>query len=952
MTNSLVHDSPAGSLESTGRSSETTHPHALSGEQVLAVLGTDATSGLSSHDAADRLAHYGSNELPKAAQETILQLIWAQINSPLVWVLVASSVMAMLADPQDGLKNGLVILAVVIVNTIIGFVQEHRAGKAIQALSAMVPETATVIRDGVRSSVNAADLVPGDVVLLASGDRVPADGRLVQVRSMFIEEAALTGESVPAEKGLQAVEVQATIGDRVGMVFGGTLVTAGVATVVVTGTGSSTELGKISTLLDEATDLDTPLTQALSQIGKVLTIGIVVVALLMLAIGTWRDMAIADASFTDAFRGAVIFAIALAVGAIPEGLPAIVTIALAIGVQRMAARKAVIRKLPAVETLGSTTVICSDKTGTLTRNEMTVQGIWMPGAEYRISGVGYGLEGTVTANTGTANTGTANTGTESSEHLQALMEAGVLCNDSAIDRTATMPLLIGDPTEGALVVSAEKTGIDATALRSERPRLDIIPFESDHQYMATLHHNTTDGSTGSIAFIKGAPEAVLKRCNTGPDGNTIDRDAVHAAIDRYAAEGMRVLAFASLELPGTTIDMGDVDNGAVFLGLQAMIDPPRAEAVAAIAACHQAGVTVKMITGDHQGTATAIGKQLGLVGDGQFSRPSAISGVELAQLDDKTLRVVAEKHNVFARVAPEHKLRLVRALQANGNVVAMTGDGVNDTPALRQSDIGVAMGITGTAVSKEAADVVLADDNFASITAAVEEGRRVYDNLIKSLAFILPTNLGLALILMFAVAFFPFDPVTRELLVPMAPTQLLWINLVGAVALALPLAFEAKEADVMTRPPRDSKAPVLSRFVVGRTLLAAVSMTVGAIVMFTFEYNRSIDAGLAQDIAVADAQTIAVTTVIAFQVFYVLMCRSLRSSLRTIGLFSNPIVFAGIGSVIVLQALFIYWGPMNSVFNTAPLPTKDVALAVIAGSLIGPIIGMEKWLRNRPHRNR
>jgi potassium/sodium efflux P-type ATPase len=947
MTNSLIHDSPAGSLGSTGRSSETTHPHALSGEQVLEVLETDATSGLSSHDAANRLARYGSNELPKAAQETILQLIWAQINSPLVWVLVASSVMAMLADPQDGLKNGLVILAVVIVNTIIGFVQEHRAGKAIQALSAMVPETATVIRDGVRSSVNAADLVPGDVVLLASGDRVPADGRLVQVRSMFIEEAALTGESVPAEKGLQAVDVQATIGDRVGMVFGGTLVTAGVGTVVVTGTGSSTELGKISTLLDEATDLDTPLTQALSQIGKVLTIGIVVVALLMLAIGTWRDMAIADASFTDAFRGAVIFAIALAVGAIPEGLPAIVTIALAIGVQRMAARKAVIRKLPAVETLGSTTVICSDKTGTLTRNEMTVQGIWMPGAEYRISGVGYGLDGTVTANTGTANTGTANTGTESSEHLQALMEAGVLCNDSAIDRTATMPLLIGDPTEGALVVSAEKTGIDVTALRSDRPRLDVIPFESDHQYMATLHHHTTPGTRGSIAFIKGAPEAVLTRCSTGPDGNTIDRDAVHAAIDRYAAEGMRVLAFASLELPGTTIDMSDVENGAVFLGLQAMIDPPRAEAVAAIAACHQAGVTVKMITGDHQGTATAIGKQLGLVGDGQFSRPSAISGVELAQLDDEALRVVAEKHNVFARVAPEHKLRLVRALQANGNVVAMTGDGVNDAPALRQSDIGVAMGITGTAVSKEAADVVLADDNFASITAAVEEGRRVYDNLIKSLAFILPTNLGLALILMFAVAFFPFDPVTRELLVPMAPTQLLWINLVGAVALALPLAFEAKEADVMTRPPRDSKAPVLSRFVVGRTLLAAVSMTVGAIVMFTFEYNRSIDAGLAQDIAVADAQTIAVTTVIAFQVFYVLMCRSLRSSLRTIGLFSNPIVFAGIGSVIVLQALFIYWGPMNSVFNTAPLPTKDVALAVIAGSLIGPIIGIEKWLRNR-----
>ncbi len=956
MSKSLLAELPPGSPISPTLAAALEHPHAASAQDVVETLRTDSENGLSARDATDRLAQFGRNELPQTAGDTVLQLIWAQINSPLVWVLVASSVMAMLADPSDGLKNGLVILAVVVLNTIIGFVQEHRAGKAIQALSAMVPETATVIRDGVRTSTDAFNLVPGDVVLLASGDRVPADGRLVHARSLFIEEAALTGESVPAEKGLAAVEAQATLGDRIGMVFGGTLVTAGVGTVVITGTGSATELGKISTLLDEATDLDTPLTQALNQIGKVLTIAIVVVALLMLVIGTWRDMAMTDASFTDAFRGAVIFGIALAVGAIPEGLPAIVTIALAIGVQRMAARKAVIRKLPAVETLGSTTVICSDKTGTLTRNEMTVQGIWMPHAEYRISGVGYGLDGAIT------NAGPSDSLRSPLDHAQitnaggdagtldfhAVLEAGVLCNDSAIDRTAALPALVGDPTEGALVVSAEKAGINPTELRSRRPRLDVIPFESDHQYMATVHAVANGSeSDGFVAFIKGAPEAVLKRCNLTAAGDSIDRDGIHAAIDRYAAEGMRVLAFASKRLPHASIEMTDVDDEATFLGLQAMIDPPRTEAVTAIAACHQAGVTVKMITGDHQGTATAIGAQLGLVGEGPFARPTAISGIELAQLNDEALRNVAEKHNVFARVAPEHKLRLVRALQANGHVVAMTGDGVNDAPALRQSDIGVAMGITGTAVSKEAADVVLADDNFASITAAVEEGRRVYDNLIKSLAFILPTNLGLALILMFAVAFFPFDPVTRELLVPMAPTQLLWINLVGAVALALPLAFEAKEADVMNRPPRDAKAPVLSRFVLGRTVLAAVAMTIAAVAMFSFEYNRSIDAGLAQDIAVADAQTIAVTTVIAFQVFYLLVCRSLRSSLRTIGIFSNPMVFIGIGSLIVLQAVFIYWGPLNSIFGTAPLPLRDVILAIAVGSLIGPIIGVEKWIRAR-----
>jgi len=912
--------------------------HSRASDDVLSALSA-TKDGLSTEEAGTRLARYGPNVLDKKGGASVMELIWGQINNPLIWVLIGSAVVAMLVDPADGIKNGVVILAVVIINTVIGFAQEYKANKAIESLAAMVPEFATVARDGKRVQLPVADLVPGDVVFLQSGDKVPADLRLLQLRTLQIEEAALTGESVPVEKTTEPVAGNAVLGDRRNMAFSGSLVTYGTGLGVVTATGRGTELGRINTMLGETTAMATPLSIALHKIGVVLTVGIAVISVLILFVGTARAMLEGGADLLTGLRESVIFAITLAVGAIPEGLPAIVTIALAIGVQRMAARRAVVRKLPSVETLGSTTVICSDKTGTLTRNEMTVQALYLPGSgECRVEGVGYEPVGRLT---------------KEDEHLASvphdvheLLLAGILCSDATLEQREGRWQITGDPTEGALVTAGEKFGIHTANARLRHARLDTIPFESANQFMATLH---VWGAEGRKIILKGAPEVVLRRC-----GN-VDPNVVLHQVEAFASEGMRVLGFAEKRFDGATLTMEDCDQGFEFTGLQAMIDPPRTEVIDAIRACHQAGITVKMITGDHSGTAQAIGEQLGIAKHGA----RAVTGTQLAEMGEPALRGVVKDHNVFARVAPEHKLRLVRALQDNGQVTAMTGDGVNDAPALKQSNIGVAMGITGTSVSKEAADIVLTDDNFASIAAAVEEGRRVYDNLIKSLAFVLPTNLGLALILIYAVAFFPLvdktidGQVVKDLLLPMLPTQLLWINLVAAVTLALPLAFEAKEPDVMNRPPRDPKEPVLNKFVVFRTFLAATLMTAGAVGLFLWRYELEMAArvstGLTEAQIVSEAQTMAVTTVIMFQVFYMLSCRSLKDSIFKIGLFGNKTVFIGIGAILALQALFIYAPPMQAIFATFPLTVQSLLYSALAGAIILPVISVEKLIRNRRH---
>jgi len=899
--------------------------HALPSEEVLTQLET-SPSGLTHEEATGRLEQYGANLLPRGKPDSALLLLWRQIKSPLILVLIASGVVAMLVDwSGQGLKNGLVILAVVICNSVIGFVQEYKAGKAIESLSRMVPEYVTALRDGLQVKLAASEVVPGDVVVLAAGDRVPADARLLHCKGLRIDEAALTGESVPVQKQTQPVAAEVALGDRACMMFGGTLVTYGTAQAVVVATGENTELGKISTLLKEVVDLETPMTKALAVIAKYITIAILVAAALMIVVGVTRTMLSTDTALVDALRETIIFAIALAVGAIPEGLPAIVTISLAIGVQRMTWRRAVIRKLPAVETLGSTTIICSDKTGTLTRNEMTVQALALPQESYTLSGGGYEPRGELSQDGQVLPTVPA--------AVLNLVQAAALCNDVSLRKEADQWTLTGDPTEGALVVAAEKLGVAVEPLRRNHPRLDAIAFDSDNQFMATLHRFADQ----QRIILKGAPEVVLQRCVD------VDAEQVLRQVELLAAEGMRVLAVATKPAADQQqLDLVDVQAGLTLIGIVGMIDPPRQEAIQAIELCHTAGITVKMITGDHPRTSVAIAAELGILTDA-----GAISGPQLAALSDTEFRETARRVNVFARMAPEQKLRLVKALQSDNEVVAMTGDGVNDAPALKQANIGVAMGIAGTAVSKQAADIVLTDDNFASIAAAVEEGRKVYDNLIKSLVFVLPTNLGLALILLCAVAFFPFSATSGELLLAMSPVQLLWINLVAAVSLALPLAFEAAEPDIMRRPPRRPGAPVLSAFVLLRTAIVALLMTAGGVGMFLYAYQTRLADHFTPAAALAEAQTLTVTTIILFQCFYLLNCRSLHNSLLEMGLLSNKTIFIGIGVLLLLQAAYTYLPFFHRVFGSAPLSAQEWLLSAAVGAVILPVIMVEKRLHQR-----
>jgi magnesium-transporting ATPase (P-type) len=924
-------------FKNRGRRNESNRSHVINdlwhSEDINSVLqqtGSQET-GLTTSEAKKRLEEFGANQILKRRNDGAIKLLWRQINNPLIWVLLGSSFLATILGK---VTDGLVVLGVVVVNTIIGFLQEFKAGRAIEALSDMVPQNATVCRDGVNLIIGVTDIVVGDIVILSAGDRVPADMRLIHQKSLQVEEAALTGESLPVQKTVDAVSPNAVIGDRRCMVFGGTLVTSGTATAVVVATGMNTELGKISDMLNNATDLETPLTKKLASVGKYLTIGISVVTVMILVIGTIRATG-QGILLGIALKDSLIFAIALAVGAIPEGLPAVVTIALAIGVQRMAKRNAIIRKLPAVETLGSTTVICTDKTGTLTRNEMTVNEIWTNDHSIHLTGVGYNP-------TGVFIFGGQEIGIIPNEVL-TLLKNIVLCNDGNFKQDGNDIKVIGDPTEVALIVAAAKAKIDADELRSEYPRKDVIPFDSELKYMATLHEGANP-----FLILKGAPEVVMARCSDHLGGHPLIMNEINAQIDRLGNKGMRVLAVAQkqwTEEVGTGLNTDHVQEGFQFVGLVGMIDPPRTEAIKAIQACHRAGIIVKMITGDHRSTARSIGMELGLCSVGNVA-----TGSELAEMSETELQATAREVNIFARVAPEHKLNLVKALQNLNHVVAMTGDGVNDAPSLKQSNIGIAMGITGTSVSKESADIVLADDNFSSISTAVEEGRRVYDNLLKSLAFLLPTNLGLALILIYGVLFFPFNPITNELILPMLPTQLLWINLVAAIALALPLAFEVKEPNVMRRPPRKPDEPLFNRFVIIRVIIVSILLTAGTIAMFSYEYAKAISVGLPGDAALPKAQSMAVTFVIMFQIFYMINCRSLNDSVMKIGLFSNKFIFAGIGSILILQAFLIYSPVMQRIFGTAALNAGDILLTVVAGFSVFPVIALEKWIRYRRRR--
>jgi len=912
--------------------------HAQSTDAALAALAATA-QGLTQAEAEQRLAAHGPNSLPTPPAPSALMRLLRQFNNLLLYVLMAAATVT--AFMGHWVDTG-VIAAVVVLNAVIGFVQEGKAEAALQAIRHLLSPHAVVLRDGHPTDLDAAHLVPGDVVQLASGDRLPADVRLLDAHNLRVDEAALTGESVPVDKHTQAVAADAPLGDRLGMGFAGTLVTQGQARAVVVATGAHTEMGRIGHMLSEVEEATTPLLRKMEVVGRSLTGVILVAATLLFGFGVWVRGMPAGEMFMAA--------VGLAVAAIPEGLPAIMTIALAIGVQRMARRHAVIRRLPAVETLGSVTVICSDKTGTLTRNEMTVQQVALDGLLLNVEGVGYAPEGRIVPAAAPAGavaaTATDTAAATAHAAFKALAQAAALCNDAHLAHTQEGGksdwVLAGDPTEGALLTLAMKAGLNPDQCHQARPRLDVVPFESDHRYMATLHPasevaNAQPGPAALEVFVKGAPERVLTMCHRqlAASGQEVPLDAVHwnGVVQAQARQGRRVLALARRTLPAghARLTQADVAQGLTLLGLVAIIDPPRDEAIRAVAECQQAGIRVVMITGDHGVTASAIAAQLGM---GTASGPAgadaaltAITGPEIEAMNDAALQEAVRTTRVFARASPEHKIRLVRALQANGEVVAMTGDGVNDAPALKQADVGVAMGKKGTEAAKQAGAIVLADDNFASIAHAVEEGRTVYDNLKKTITFLLPINGGESLSLLLAVLL--------GVALPIAPAQILWVNMVSSIALALVLAFEPAEPDVMCRPPRSPTEPMLSGFVVWRVGLVSVLFLAGIFGMYSWAMWRGMDE--------AQARTVAVNTLVAMEVFYLFSVRYLQSpSFTWQGVQGTPLVLASLAVVVLAQLLFTYAPFMHALFDSRALDVGTLLAVVAVGVAVLVILELEK----------
>jgi len=900
--------------------------HAAETAAVLDELKVSVADGLSEAAAAEGLRRYGRNVLPAQPGRGPLKRFLAQFDDVLIYVLVGAG--AITAWLGHWIDSG-VIFGVVVINAIIGHIQEGKAEQALDAIRAMLSLAAQVVRDGRRRELPAEDLVPGDIVHLTSGDKVPADLRLIEVRNLLVEEAALTGESVPVEKQTAPVTAQAVLADRSCMAYSGTLVARGQAVGVVVATGGATEIGRISAMLSGVTRLTTPLLRQMAAFGRWLTWVILATAAAVFGFG----ILLRGYSSGEMFLAAV----GLAVAAIPEGLPAIMTITLAIGVQRMARRNAIVRRLPSVETLGSVTVICSDKTGTLTRNEMTVQRIACGWGVIAVSGVGYaphgGFERLVEGST---------TELDPAAHppLIELARASLLCNDASVNQDGESWRLRGDPTEGALVTLALKAGLDPRFEQEARPRVDVIPFESEHRFMATLHH---DHEGRRLIYLKGAPERVLALCTQqlGPDGQevAIDPQGWQAAMEETAGGGMRLLAVARRDGPDRRLELefGDVERGDfTLLGVLGLSDPPREDAVDAVARCRSAGIAVKMITGDHVATARAIGLQMGFRAD-----LKAITGAEIERLDDAALASIVLDTDVFARASPEHKLRLVTALQARGEVVAMTGDGVNDAPALKRADVGVAMGCKGTEAAKEAAEMVLVDDNFASVAAAVEEGRTVYDNLKKAIAFILPTNVGQAGIVLVAVVF--------GMTLPITPAQILWVNMITAVTLALALAFETPERGIMRRPPRKPAEPLLSRFVVWRVLFVGALLVLGGVGFFLWELQRGE--------TLAAARTAAVNAVLIGEVFYLFNVRSFADPVLTReGFLGNPYVLGAIALLLLAQAGFTYLPAMQALFGTAALDPvawlRIVAFGIIVLLVVEAEKAVVKRVRHRAGRRR
>jgi calcium-translocating P-type ATPase len=878
--------------------------HARPAADVVAALQSDGTSGLSEAEAKRRLHAHGTNTLTIQGGKPGWLKFLLQFNNPLlITLLVVGAVKALLGHPRDAL----VIWSVTVINAVIGFVQESKAENAIAALARSVRTEVEVVRGGTRQRLASEQLVPGDLVQLEAGARVPADLRLLEGRHLQTDESALTGESLPVHKGTTAVEASAPLAERIGMAYAGSYVTTGQGLGLVVATGDDTEVGSISTTLQEQVDLTTPLTRKFARFSRSLLKAILVLAGLTFLVGLARGRG-AD----EMFDGAV----ALAVGAIPEELPAIVTITLAIGVNRMARRRAIIRKLPAVETLGSTTVICSDKTGTLTQNRMTVQHLYGGGQLVAIEDLwpGNGLSGT------------------SNAALQETLLAGLLCNDA---RPSNREGLVGDPTETALLVAADAAGIDRQDALDRHPRRDAIPFASEHQFMATLH-----GSERIL--VKGSVEAILDRCSRQLDSlgqpQALDGAAIEAAVGAMAACGERVLAFAIGQAKASQhqLEHHHVAKDLDFLGLQGMLDPPRPEAILAVAACQAAGIRVKMITGDHLETARAIARQMGIgppTGGDDAVEVAAIDGRHLAELTPDAIAELVDRVDVFARVAPAQKLQLVQALQANGEVVAMTGDGVNDAPALKQADIGIAMGQGGTEVARQAADMLLTDDNFATIEAAVEEGRTVYLNLRKTLAFVLPVNGGASMTILLGAVLGTALPVTA--------LQVLWLNMICSLTMSIALAFEPVSPWLMQQPPRPPQQPLLTGGLIRRLLVVSLFNWVVIFGLFLWSEQRLGDLTL--------ARTMAVQGLVLSHLVYLVSISQLRTALLGLprlgwrALATAPAVPLGIVGTIVVQWSFSQTSAMNRFFGTAPLNLEQLGVCALPMLLMLPVA----WLGER-----
>ncbi|MAF13578.1 MAG: hypothetical protein CMI53_01660 [Parcubacteria group bacterium] len=858
--------------------------------------------GISNEEATTRLHKYGLNELKEEKKIHPLQILLEQFKSPLIWLLVVALIISIfMGEEVDAIVIGIIIVA----NAILGFAQEFRAEKAIEALKKMASLKAKVMRGGKEVSVDAIKLVPGDVVILETGDKIPADARMFEIHELRTQEAALTGESSPVKKELDVLPEKTMVADRKNMVYSGTIVSQGRGTAVISSTGMQTEFGKIAKLIEEAKEKQTPLQKKLQTLGKYLTIAVVVIAVIVFLAGI-----IAGKPASLMF----LTAIALAVAAIPEGLPAVVTIALAIGVQRMIKRNALIRKLPSVETLGVVNVICTDKTGTLTHNQMTVTDIWANDKVYKVTGAGYKKEGTFVLDNKLVD----------AEPLETILKCGSLCNDARLSEKKKKIEVFGDPTEAALVVSAAKANFTNLSLNKQYPRVDEIPFSSVRKMMTTIHKNKGK----KVSFTKGAPDVVIKLCDRILINGKLERltlqkkKEILKQNETFAKQALRVLGFAYNDKTGSP------ENGMVFVGLQAMIDPPREEVKDSIARCKKAGIRVIMITGDHATTAQAIAQKLGIEGE-------VLAGHELDKAD---LKKVIKKVSIFARVNPEHKLKIVEILRKQKFVVAMTGDGVNDAPALKKADIGVAMGIAGTDVAKEASDMILTDDNFTSIVNAVEEGRNIFDNIKKFVIYLLSSNSGEVLTI--------FTAMLLGLPLPLIAVQILWINLVTDGAPATALGVEPAEPKIMERAPRKSRGGILGRYDTIWTITVGIIMMLGTLGIFYYALKTSGWTGGLIDLKNPPhhylyATTLAFTTLMMFQMFNVINCKTLDASVFKEGIFSNKWLVGAVLLSIGLQLVVVYVPFFNGIFSTTAMSGMDWILVVVVSSsvfVIGEII--------------